>query len=229
MLGGITIPSEENAQKDLLRTLFALREPSGAPIDFLLIQNEYLKEELSRERVECEDTFTFTLKSPLQIECDALVHFADNSLMGSFTPGEVSLDADIHYYAGIELRLSAADTTQKDKSLLKSGDIRITPAFNLPQENIIHAIGPTIKREVSDKDKNELKSLMYGVLETIDELSAKTIVLYPYTRRFKKFPIGDALKIIFESIKSYPIDKDTRFIIALDSESEIEIAKSLLS
>ena len=228
MLGGITIPSNENAQEDLLRTLFALREPSGAPLDFLLIQNDYLKEEIKKTSIETDGLYTFTLHSPITIECDALVHFADNSLMGSFTPGEKSLDADLHYYAGIELRLSAADATQKDRGLLKSGDIRITPAFNLPGENIIHAIGPTIKREVTDKDQSELKSLIYGVLETIDELSAKTVVLYPYTRRFKKFPINESLKIMFDAIKSYPIDKGTRFIIALDSDSEIEIAKSFI-
>lgn len=228
MLGGITVPSDSSAQKELLKTLFALREPSGAPIDFIAIQNEYLKNAIDSTVIETEGRFTLTEVSPVSIKADALVHFGNSSILGSFTPGDDSLDSEIFFHAGIELRLSAADATQKDRGLLKSGGIRITPAFCLPYENIIHAVGPEIKREVLDKDKEDLKSLIYGVLETIEELGAKTVVITPYTRRFKKFPVKESLEIILSAINSYPIDESVRFIIALKDSNELKIAESLI-
>lgn len=228
MLGGITIPSDSKSQKELLKTLFALREPSGAPIDFIAIQNEYLKEEIDAVSLETPERFTFTTLSPVRIKADALVHFANSSILGSFTPGDDSLDAEVFFHAGIELRLAAADVTQKDRGLLKSGGIRVTPAYCLPYDNIFHAVGPQIKREVTQKDRDDLKSLIYGVLESIEEFGAKSVVITPYTRRFKRFSARESLEIIFAAIKSYPIDEGVKFILALKDEAELEIAKELM-
>ncbi|MBO5770678.1 MAG: hypothetical protein J6R23_05455, partial [Spirochaetales bacterium] len=79
-----------------------------------------------------------------------------------------------------------------------------------------------------EKDKEDLKSLIYGVLETVEELDAKTVVITPYTRRFKKFPVKESLGLILSAINSYPIDESVRFIIALKDSNELKIAESLI-
>ncbi len=228
MLGGLTVPQDEEQQKELLKTLIALREPCGATLDFMLIQDEYLKEEITANIVETDGKVTFTTASPISIKADSLVHFADNSLLGSFTPGDASLDSELHFHAGIQLRLQAADITQKDRGLLKAGEIRVTPAFNLAYESIIHAVGPTISREVKDSDREALKSLMYGVIETAEELGSKTVVLTPYSRRYRKFDSIDSISIMLDAIKSYP-ENEIEFIISGLTDSELERAKGLLA
>ena len=231
MLGGMTIPEDEKMQKELLKTLIALREPSGVPLDFSLIQSEFLKEEINAigiEKPETKGLFTLTEKPLYALDVDAIVNFADNSLMGSFMPESQSLDDDIHFYAGTELRLAAADITQRERGLLKCGDIRITGGFAIPAKSIIHAIGPDIRREATDEDKKKLESLVYGIIESAEELEAKTIAIAPYTRRYRKFPISDAIRIMVDAIKSYPLGSDVRIIISLAGPGEIEIAKSII-
>ncbi len=116
----IEIPSEEQEQKILLRSLFNIRMPMPVTDEFLTIQNAYLQEETRQKGItRLEDL------QPLQegiylwqgdittLQCDAIVNAANSQMLGCFCPNHGCIDNAIHTFSGVQLRLSCAELMKK--------------------------------------------------------------------------------------------------------------------
>ena len=115
---GISIPSDEQEQKDLLRSLMNVRMPKPISRDFLDIQDEYLQNERDNRGI------TDSAKLPsipgdsrlvlwqgdiTTLKADAIVNAANSALLGCFRPLHSCIDNIVNSRSGIQLRLFCYD------------------------------------------------------------------------------------------------------------------------
>ena len=112
---GIEIPTEQEGQKRLLRSLFNLRQPQPASQEFLAVQDAYLQEETRRKGVTSlaqlrpvEKGLYLWQGDITTLACGAIVNAANSQLLGCFYPCHGCIDNAIHTYAGVQLRLECA-------------------------------------------------------------------------------------------------------------------------
>lgn len=102
------IPSNEQEQKVLLRSLFNIRMPLPVNDEFLDVQNAYLQEEIRRKGIT-----KLTELQPIRkgiylwqgditrLECDAIVNAANSQMLGCFCPNHGCIDNAIHTFSGM--------------------------------------------------------------------------------------------------------------------------------
>ena len=92
---------------------------------------------------------------------------ANSQGLGCFIPCHKCIDNSIHSYSGIQLRLECYEKMKEIKQL-KTGEVFITKGYNLPAKYVIHTVGPIIYEEVTDKEREELKKLLYPSFKLYD-------------------------------------------------------------
>ena len=98
----IEIPDDEQAQKDLLRSLMNVRLPAPISDEYIGIESEYLKEETAAKGITClanltpaEDGIYLWQGDITTLECDAIVNAANSQMLGCFQPLHNCIDNPI--------------------------------------------------------------------------------------------------------------------------------------
>jgi len=155
------IPSDVAEQSHLLRSLFNIRMPGAIDEGFLNVQDEYLQEETKRKGVT-----RFADLTPVRpglylwqgdittLACDAIVNAANSGMTGCYQPCHNCIDNCIHTYAGIQLRNACAEIMKKQGFEEPTGQAKITSAYNLPCNYVIHTVGPIVQGSLTNKHKN---------------------------------------------------------------------------
>lgn len=124
----VKLPSDEQQQKNLLRSLFNIRVPHRVSEEFLRIQDAYLQEETKRKGIT-----DFNDLSPVQnglylwrgdittLRCDAIVNAANSQMVGCFCPCHGCIDNQIHTFSGVQLREACAEIMRKQGREEKQG------------------------------------------------------------------------------------------------------------
>lgn len=99
------------------------------------------------------------------LRCDAIVNAANSQMLGCFVPCHSCIDNCIHTYAGVQLRSVCAERMRKQGHEEKIGTAKLTPAYNLPCQYVLHTVGPVIYGRVTNKDKELLASCYRSCLE----------------------------------------------------------------
>ena len=151
---GIEIPTEREGQKRLLRSLFNLRQPQPASQEFLAVQDAYLQEETRRKGVTSlaqlrpvEKGLYLWQGDITTLACGAIVNAANSQLLGCFYPCHGCIDNAIHTYAGVQLRLECAQLMARQGHPEPTGQAKVTQAYNLPCQYVLHTVGPIIHRQ----------------------------------------------------------------------------------
>ena len=159
------IPADSGRQKILLRGLMNVRTPKPIGADFLAVQDEYLQAETARKGITDAGSL-----SPIQpglylwqgdittLKCDAIVNAANSGMTGCYCPNHRCIDNAIHTFAGVELRLACEEIMQQQGHPEPTGQAKITSAFNLPCKYVLHTVGPIIRGQVTETDKQLLAS-----------------------------------------------------------------------
>ena len=132
------IPSEENEQRTILRSLMNIRMPRFISEEFLQIQDEYLAE-IRKEKGTITLSDMEEVKSGIYIwqgditrlEVGAIVNAANSGMTGCYQPCHNCIDNCIHTYAGIQLRNKCAEIMDAQGYEEPTGQAKITPAYNL--------------------------------------------------------------------------------------------------
>lgn len=231
------IPTSEQAQKRLLRSLFNIRIPELVSEEFLTIQDEYLQEELSQKGITLLENLTpekdniYLWKGDITtLQCDAIVNAANSQLLGCFCPCHGCIDNAIHTFSGVQLRLACAELMKQQGHEEKTGNAKITPAFNLPCKYVLHTVGPIIIGKVTPNDKDQLASCYRSCLVLADENNVKSIAFCCISTGEFHFPNELAAKIAFETVKSYKAQTQSRIEVIFNvfKEEDYEIYRKLL-
>ena len=204
------IPPSEQEQKVLLRALFNIRLPLPVNDEFLDVQNAYLQEETRRRGIT-----DFSDLIPVQqgiyiwqgdittLRCNAIVNAANSQMLGCFYPNHGCIDNAIHTYAGIQLRLACADLMKRQGCEEETGKAKITPAFNLPCDYVIHTIGPIIRGRLTNRDEKMLASCYRSCLELAEQNKLKSIAFCCISTGEFHFPNEKAAEIAIQTLKDY--------------------------
>lgn len=157
------IPANEYQQKLLLRGLMNLRHPSPVSRDFLEIQNAYLQAELAAKNLTrlsdlspAKDGIYLWRGDITTLVCGAIVNAANSGMTGCYQPCHNCIDNCIHTYAGIRLRLSCAKIMEEQRYEEPTGQAKITPAYNLPCDYVIHTVGPIVQGKLTKEQRRLL-------------------------------------------------------------------------
>ena len=206
----LSIPQNEQMQKNLLRALFNIRMPEPASKKFLQIQNAYLQEECRQKGIT-----EFSELKPIQqgiylwqgdittLRCDAIVNAANTQLLGCFIPCHKCIDNAIHTFAGVQLRRVCKELMEQQNCYEPVGTAKITPAFNLPCRYILHTVGPTVYTQVTDQERNQLASCYRSCLCLAQKHKIKNIAFCCISTGEFRFPNKEAAEIAIKTVKEY--------------------------
>lgn len=204
------IPKTQSDKKLLLRSQLNIREPKPISQEFLLIQDEYLQEELVSKQVieiyqlsQLQDHIYLYQGDITLLKVDAIVNAANNQMLGCFIPNHRCIDNAIHTYAGIQLRLECYNMMKVQNTLEPTGKAKITKGYNLPAKYVIHTVGPIIQRKLTNHDCEMLGSCYRSCLELADAYHLKSIAFCCISTGEFRFPKYEAATIAINTVKEY--------------------------
>lgn len=233
----IKIPQNEQEQKRLLRSLLNVRMPQAVSSEFLEVQDAYLQTETAEKGItELADL------QPIQkglylwkgdittLCCDAIVNAANSGMLGCFCPCHGCIDNAIHTYAGIQLRTACAELMNEQGHEEETGKAKITPAYNLPCEYVLHTVGPIIYGRLTEKDKKQLASCYRSCLELAEQNGIKSIAFCCISTGEFHFPNDKAAEIAVQAVKEFKQQTNSKIEVIFNVFKQIdyEIYRDLL-
>lgn len=206
----LSIPSESDSQRRLLRGLMNIRAPQRTDAEFLKTQDAYLQGETAAKGIT--DIAGLTPIQPglylwqgdiTTLKCDAIVNAANSGMTGCYIPNHRCIDNAIHTYAGVELRLACAELMEQQGHPEPTGQAKITPAFNLPCRYVLHTVGPIIDGRVTKEDKELLASCYRSCLELAAENGLESVAFCCISTGEFHFPNDLAAEIAVRTVKEF--------------------------
>jgi O-acetyl-ADP-ribose deacetylase (regulator of RNase III) len=215
-LKGAEIPADSGEQRRVLRSLMNVRWAAPISEEFEKIQNEYLQE-VNKDRgvveideLEEKEKDIYVWQGDItRLRVGAIVNAANSGMTGCYSPCHACIDNCIHTYAGIQLRnycQNMMDTLAKEHGGTyeePTGLAKITPAFNLPCDYVIHTVGPIVSGRLTKEHERLLASCYESCLRAADENSVDSIAFCCISTGVFMFPNERAAEIAVENVRAY--------------------------
>lgn len=233
------IPEDEGEQKRLLRSLMNIRPPRPVSDEFLRVQDEYLSREVQAKGIvdggalegsPLDSRLALWKGDITTLRVDAIVNAANSALRGCFVPCHSCVDNIIHSVSGIQLRL-ACDALMKEQGYDEpTGRAKITPAYNLPSDYVLHTVGPIVSGSLTQTHRRQLADCYRSCLELASENGLKSIAFCCISTGEFHFPNGEAAQIAVRTVRDY-LQSDAgieKVIFNVFKQVDYDIYKSLL-
>ena len=236
----IEIPDTEQEQKDLLRAFMNVRMPKPVQREILEIQDEYLFEENRKNGivdvselspVKLDDRIVLWQGDITSLKVDAIVNAANSGMCGCFRALHNCVDNIIHSKSGMQLRLKCHEIMQEQGYEEPTGQAKITPAYNLPCEYVIHTVGPIVQGRLTNEHRELLKSCYRSCLEIANEYKLESIAFCCISTGVFMFPNGEAAKIAVDTVREF-LREETgiqKVVFNVFKDLDLEIYDKLLN
>lgn len=225
----IEIPSSEQEQKVLLRSLFNMRMPKFVSDEFLAVQDAYLQEETRQkgitglaELAPVQEGIYFWKGDITTLQCDAIVNAANSQMLGCFCPNHGCIDNAIHTFAGVQLRLACEELMKQQGHEEKTGKAKITPAFNLPCQYVLHTVGPIVQGRLTKQDCDLLASCYRSCLELAEQNGLQSIAFCCISTGEFHFPNDRAAEIAIRTVKEYKKQTHSKIEVIFNVFKELD-------
>ncbi len=235
-------------KRRLLRSLMNARWPGWAAEEFLEAQDELLLEEteergivtlaeipLIKDEYACteiknSDKISLWQGDITRLSVDAIVNAANSQLLGCFVPCHGCIDNVIHSAAGIQLRNECAEIMERQGHDEPTGKAKITKGYNLPAKHVLHTVGPIVGIEVTDKQKEQLKSCYLNCLKLAEKEGLKSVVFCCISTGEFHFPNKLAAQIAVDTVDRYlTSSKIERVVFNVFKNEDLNIYKKLFN
>lgn len=204
------IPDSVNEQKNMLRSLMNVRMPENIEEEFFSVQDEYLRQVNEEKGVvtlsdmeEMQPDIYIWKGDITRLQIGAIVNAANSGMTGCYQPCHNCIDNCIHTYAGIQLRLTCAKIMEEQGYEEPTGQAKITPAYNLPCDYVIHTVGPIVQGKLTKEHENLLASCYRSCLEIADANGIESIAFCCISTGVFLFPNKRAAEIAVKTTKEY--------------------------
>lgn len=225
---GLRIPADTSGQKKLLRSLMNVRRPAPIGEDFLKVQDEYLQEEIRAKGITdlsdltpVEEGIYLWQGDITTLRCGAIVNAANSGMTGCYAPCHGCIDNAIHTYAGMQLRLACAELMEGQGHEEPIGQAKVTPAYNLPCQYVLHTVGPMIYGDVTARDKQLLASCYRSCLALAAERGIDSVAFCCISTGEFHYPNELAAEIAVRAVRQHRGDGKVVFNVFKDADYEI--------
>lgn len=235
-------PSSSPADADLMsvwRGLVNTRPAQPASVTYLALEDRFLTWWNSRSVKTLADCQQVTNQIYLyegdvtQLAVSAIVNPANSELLGCFHANHHCLDNTIHTFAGVRLRLTCARLMAEQGRKEAVGQAKLTPAFHLPADYVIHTVGPFIPagQAVSPIRTSLLKQSYLACLKLADREGLKSLAFPCISTGQFGFPRREAAQIALETVQNWLAETGSQMTIvfALYTDEDKQIYQELLT
>ena len=232
---GITIPTSEKEQFDLYRSLVNIRPAGKASAEYLKAEDEFLQKLTAQKDITdivdlqpVEKNIYLWKGDITTLKCGAIVNAANSGMTGCYQPCHNCIDNCIHTFAGVRLRLKCAEIMKAQGHEEPTGTAKITPAYNLPCDYVIHTVGPIVQSRLTKKHCELLKSCYQSCLELAILNGIKSIAFCCISTGVFGFPQDKAAEIAIQTVREFLKTHDIEVIFNVFTEKDFDIYKRLL-
>lgn len=218
------------------------------------LQNERPAVKISREFLDVQDAFLseynadgvtdFKSLEPVSdqlyiwqgdittLKIDAIVNAANAEMLGCLIPNHNCIDNIIHTKAGAELRLECAEIMKKQGRKEAVGRAKITSAYNLPADHVIHTVGPVVQNGKVSQMKQDLLAKCYrSCLELADKNNIRALAFCSISTGVFGYPKEAAAKMAVTAVKQYLQDTGSSISVVFNvfDMDDLKIYEKLLT
>ena len=234
-LRGIEMPESETDKFRLYRSLVNIRPAVKADDDFLRAEDEYLTGLTGSKGITdiadlspAEDGIYLWKGDITTLRCGAAVNAANSGMTGCWQPCHGCIDNCIHTFAGVRLRCRCAEIMEEQGHDEPAGRAKITPAYNLPCDYVIHTVGPIVQGRVTDEHCRLLESSYKSCLGLAVQNGIGSIAFCCISTGVFGFPQDRAAQIAVRTVREFRRSHDIQVIFDVFGDVDYEIYRKLL-
>ena len=219
-------------KRELVRSHMNTRAAHPIPYDILELQDRLFWSENSEKPImRAEDVPEGKYGTGLWqgditcMEADGIVNAANRAMLGCFVPGHRCVDNAIHSFAGMQLRDDCAKLMAAQGQEEAEGDAKITRAYNLPSQYVLHTVGPMVGRELTKEDRAMLRSSYTSCLNLAEEMGLKSIAFCCIGTGVFNFPREEAAEIAVGAVVNWKLRRAGREMKVIFNTFEPEDTK----
>jgi len=198
-------------KRTLFRGLCNVRRPEPVTEQFTQVQDAFLtqwnneRKLTSLNDLEAVQPQLYVWQGDItSLAVDVIVNAANSEFIGCTRANHNCIDNIIHTRAGVGLRLACDAIIKAQGRKEPMGRAKITKAYNLPADHVIHTVGPFIdQRGVSPLKEQLLASSYRSCLALADEYEQETIAFCCISTGEFNFPNQHAAEIAIQTVKAY--------------------------
>ena len=204
--------SDEAGQRALMRALMNVRPPKPMSLIVENLQDAILKSFLEDKGVvdgaalpvsRTDSRLALWQGDITRLKVGAIVNAANSQMLGCFVPGHSCIDNAIHSAAGMQLRNACAALMAGQDGPEPTGQAKVTPAYNLPCQCVIHTVGPIVEGELTQGDVDALASCYRSCLDAADDADLDSIAFCCISTGVFRFPQAKAAEIAVATVKTW--------------------------
>ena len=138
-----------------------------------------------------------------RLRCGAIVNAANSGMTGCYVPNHACIDNCIHTFAGVQLRQECGEMMRRQGHAEPAGQAKITGAYNLPCEYVLHTVGPVVGERVTKEDERLLAGCYRSCLELAERNGVESIAFCCISTGVFHFPNARAAEIAVETVRRY--------------------------
>lgn len=140
------------------------------------------------------------------------------------------MDNIIHSVSGIQLRLACDKIMNEQGYDEPTGKAKITPAYNLPSQYVIHTVGPIVSGSLTEEHCGQLADCYRSCLEIAKDHGLKSIAFCCISTGEFHFPQKKAAEIAVQTVLE-ELDRDTsieKVVFNVFKQEDYDIYQELL-
>mgnify|MGYP004697505871 FL=1 len=231
----IRIPSSGNEQFRLYRSLVNVRSADEISAEYLAAEDEYLRQKTAEKGITdiadlspIEDNIYLWCGDITTLKCGAIVDAANSGMTGCYQPCHKCIDNCIHTFAGIRLRLECAGIMEKQGYPEPTGQAKITLAYNLPCDYVIHTVGPIVSGKLTAEHCRLLKSCYRSCLEIAVQNGIDSIAFCCISTGVFGFPKQEAAEIAVNTVRGFLKSHGIKVIFNVFGSEDYDIYRKIL-